>query len=279
MCVCVQVEAGVLSVESLLQTLQTQLAEKQAQVVKLMEQIEKQKLDELQLRRQFEKEKSSLTRSSTQDQSELRSARDAAALLERQTDDLRAQLDTERDNLQRLERERDGLQERVRQLEEKLRLVENKESVRSDGQSADRTLDWVLQQKTSETQDSSAQSGANQSSDPKHMNNILNRLQLIAAKVTSLTSDTSDRCVITLKHRFCTVLYVTCVYVFVCRLSVEAADRDSLTWLHNNVQDVMSLLQHIPSAPCALPEVSQTVMHIRSVHFQIHLSWKCVDLT
>lgn len=215
MCVCVQVEAGVLSVESLLQTLQTQLAEKQMQVVKLMEQIERQKLDELQLRRQFEKEKSSLTRSSSQDQSELRSARDAAALLERQMDDLRAQLTTERDNLQRLERERDGLQERVRQLEEKLRLVENKESVRSDGQSADRTLDWVLQQKTSETQDSSAQSGANQSSDPKHMNNILNRLQLIAAKVTSLTSDTSDRCVITLKHRFCTVL-VFVLHAFMC---------------------------------------------------------------
>ncbi|KAA0709890.1 A-kinase anchor protein 9 [Triplophysa tibetana] len=227
-----ELQGGVLSVESLLQTLQSQLAEKQTQVVQLMEQMEKQKLDELQRRRQFEEEKSSMTRSAAQDQSELRAAHDSTARLERQTDDLRMQLDAERDDLQRLERERDGLQERVRQLEEKLRLVENKESVRSDGQSADRTLDWVLQQKTSETQDSSTPSGANQSSDPKHVNNILNRLQLIAAKITSLTSDTSDR------------------------LSVEPADRDSLTWLHNNVQDVMSLLQHIPSAPSALPEVS-----------------------
>ncbi|XP_057210657.1 LOW QUALITY PROTEIN: A-kinase anchor protein 9 [Triplophysa rosa] len=229
---CSQVEAGVLSVESLLQTLQAQLAEKQTQVVQLMEQMEKQKVDELQRRRQFEEEKSSLTRSAAQDQSELRAARDSVARLERQTDDLRVQLDAERDDLQRLERERDRLQERVRQLEEKLRLVDNKESVRSDGQSADRTLDWVLQQKTSETQDSSTPTGANQSSDPKHVNNILNRLQLIAAKITSLTSDTPDR------------------------LSVEAADRDILTWLHNNVQDVMSLLQHIPSAPSALLEVS-----------------------
>ncbi|XP_056596754.1 A-kinase anchor protein 9 isoform X3 [Triplophysa dalaica] len=231
-----QAEATCSQVESLLQTLQSQLAEKQTQVVQLMEQMEKQKLDELQLRRQFEEEKSSLTRSATQDQSEMRAARDSATRLERQTDDLRMQLDAERDDLQRLETERDGLQERVRQLEEKLRLMENKESVRSDGQSADRTLDWVLQQKTSETQDSSTPSGANQSSDPKHVNNILNRLQLIAAKITSLTSDMSDR------------------------LSVEAADRDSLTWLHNNVQDVMSLLQHIPSAPSALPESGGLLM-------------------
>lgn len=257
-CVCVQVEAGVLSVESLLQTLQSQLSEKQVQVVQLMEQMERQKLDELQCRRQFEVEKSSLTRSAAQGQSELRAARDDAARLERQKDDLQVQLATERDDLQRLERERDRLQERVRQLEEKLRLVENNESVRSDGQSADRTLDWVLQQKTSETQDSSTQSTANQSSDPKHVNNILNRLQLIAAKINSLTGDASDRCVITLQHHSFTsaALLVLHVFVCLCRSSVQAPDRDSLTWLHNNVQDVMSLLQRIPSAPSALLEVS-----------------------
>ncbi len=49
------------------------------------------------------------------------------------------------------------------------------------------------------------------------------------------------------------------VCVCVCRLSGQAPDRDSLAWLHSNVKDVMSLLQHIPSAPSALPEVSEHI--------------------
>ncbi|XP_073714775.1 A-kinase anchor protein 9 isoform X4 [Misgurnus anguillicaudatus] len=227
---CSQVEAGVLSMESLLQTLQSQLAEKQTQTVQLMEQLERQKLNELQRRREFEEEKTSLSRSATQDQSTLRAAREGTARLERQTDELRAQLDAERDDRRMLERERDRLQERVRQLEEKLRVVENNQSTQTDAQSADRTRDWVLQQKTGETQRETTDTPAGQSSDPNHVSNILGRLQLIAAKINSLTSDASGR------------------------LSVEASDRDSLAWLHNNVQDVMSLLQHIPSAPSALPE-------------------------
>ncbi|XP_065139904.1 A-kinase anchor protein 9 isoform X3 [Paramisgurnus dabryanus] len=227
---CSQVEAGVLSMESLLQTLQSQLAEKQTQTVQLMEQLERQKLNELQRRREFEEEKTSMSRSATQDQSTLRTAREGTARLERQTDELRAQLDAERDDRRMLERERDRLQERVRQLEEKLRLVENNQSTQTDAQSTDRTRDWVLQQKTGETQRETTDTPAGQSSDPNHVSNILGRLQLIAAKINSLTSDASGR------------------------LSVEASDRDSLAWLHNNVQDVMSLLQHIPSAPSALPE-------------------------
>ncbi|XP_051520018.1 A-kinase anchor protein 9 isoform X3 [Myxocyprinus asiaticus] len=236
---CGQVEAGVLSVESLLQTLQSQLAEKQTQVVQMMEELERHKLDAVQRRRQFDEEKSALTRSVTQDQDALRVARNSLSDMERQTSELQSELNAERQNVQRLERERERLKERVRQLEERVRLSENNQSIHSDGQPADRTCDWVLQQKSGDTLtlDSSSPllrevtgSGVTQSSDPKHMDKILGRLHLIAAKINNLTSDASGRS------------------------PVDAPDRESLAWLHSNVQDVMSLLQHIPSAPSALPE-------------------------
>lgn len=188
---CAQVEAGVLSVESLLQTLQTQLAEKQAQVVQMMEELERHKLDTVQCKRQWDEEKASLARAATQDQNELRAAHDRLSGLERRADELRAELDAERDGVRRLERERDRLQERVRELEEKLRAAENDRSVRSDGPPADRTRDWVFQQKTGDAL--TLESSAGQSSDPKHMDNILSRLQLIAARINGLTGETPGR--------------------------------------------------------------------------------------
>ncbi|XP_016303745.1 A-kinase anchor protein 9-like [Sinocyclocheilus anshuiensis] len=186
-----QVEAGVVSVESLLQT---QLAEKQTQVLQMMEELERHKLER---KRQRDEENA------------LRATR---AGLERRASELQTELERERDSVRRLERERDILQETVRQLED---------SNQSAG-SEDRTRDWVLR-----TGDALR---VGQRSEPKHMDSILSRLQLIAAKINSLTSESPDR------------------------LSGEAPDRDSLAWLHSNVQDVMSLLQHIPSAPSALPE-------------------------
>ncbi|XP_042601949.1 A-kinase anchor protein 9-like [Cyprinus carpio] len=185
-----QVEA-VLSVESLLQT----------QLLQMKEELERHELEALQCKQQWDEEKSTLT----QDQNALRATRDG---LERRASELQTELERERDSVRRLERERDRLQEAVRQLED------GNQSASAE----DRTRDWVLQ--TGEPLHEG------QRSDPS----ILSRLQLIAAKINSLTSESPDR------------------------LSGEVPDRDSLAWLHNNVQDVMSLLKHIPSAPSALPE-------------------------
>ncbi|XP_077086261.1 A-kinase anchor protein 9 isoform X2 [Siphateles boraxobius] len=209
---CTQEEAGVLSVEALLQA---QLVEKQAQVVQMMEELEKHQLDAVQRKRQWDEEKSSLQ----QDQN----------ALGRRVEELRAELNAERDTVRRLEGERHRLQERVRELEgERHRLLERvrelEEKLR-DARPADRTRDWVLQQKTTD-----ATTHTGQNPEPKHTDPILSRLQLIAARINSLTSEAPSR------------------------LSGEGPDRESLAWLHSNVQDVMSLLQHIPSAPSALPE-------------------------
>uniref|UniRef100_A0A8C1X4U9 A kinase (PRKA) anchor protein 9 n=1 Tax=Cyprinus carpio TaxID=7962 RepID=A0A8C1X4U9_CYPCA len=185
-----QVEA-VLSVESLLQT----------QLLQMKEELERHELEAVRCKQQWDEEKSTLT----QDQNALRATHDG---LERRASELQTELERERDSVRRLERERDRLQDTVRQLED------GNQSASAE----DRTRDWVL--RTGEP----LREG--QRSDPS----ILSRLQLIAAKINSLTSESPDR------------------------LSGEVPDRDSLAWLHNNVQDVMSLLQHIPSAPSALPE-------------------------
>ncbi len=66
-----------------------------------------------------------------------------------------------------------------------------------------------------------------------------------------------------------------CVCVCVRRLSGQAPDRDSLAWLHSNVQDVMSLLQHIPSAPSALPEVSEQIYMAVNRKWLIHIMDLC----
>lgn len=165
-CCCVQVEAGDLSVESLLQT---QLAEKQTQVVQMMEELERHKLEAL----QHNKEKSALA----QDQNALRATRDG---LERRASELQIELERERDGVRRLERDRDRLQETVRQLED----------TNQNARSEDRTRDWVLRTGDAQTLESLREG---QRSDPKHLDSILSRLQLIAAKINSLTSESPDR--------------------------------------------------------------------------------------
>ena len=78
--------------------LQAQLVEKQAQVVLMMEELEKHKLDAVQRKRQWDEERSSLQ----QDQN----------ALGRRVEELRAELNAERDTVRRLEGERHRLQER-----------------------------------------------------------------------------------------------------------------------------------------------------------------------
>ncbi|XP_026145231.1 A-kinase anchor protein 9 isoform X2 [Carassius auratus] len=110
----------------------------------------------------------------------------------------------------------DVLERRARELQTELERERHR--LQESHRSEDRTRDWVLQSGESLCE--------GQRSDPS----ILSRLQLIAEKIHSLTRESPDR------------------------LSGGAPDRDSLAWLHGNVQEVMSLLQRIPSAPSALPE-------------------------
>uniref|UniRef100_A0AAR2IQJ5 Pericentrin/AKAP-450 centrosomal targeting domain-containing protein n=1 Tax=Pygocentrus nattereri TaxID=42514 RepID=A0AAR2IQJ5_PYGNA len=223
---CSQVEEGVRSVEVLLQSLQDQLTEKQSALVDLMGQLEQQKLQEVQAKRAWEQDRAELTR-------DLQGARESLAKLERQAEELKAQLDGERERGLRLERERDGLQQRVTELME--RSQRDSHTVRAEGQPVDRTRDWVLQQKEEEARTLTSSSttmldAAGQTADSRNLDSVITRLQLIASKINGMTSNTAGR------------------------LPAEGPDRESLAWLHSNVQDVLSLLQQVPPVPPPVPE-------------------------
>ncbi|XP_036433742.1 A-kinase anchor protein 9 isoform X2 [Colossoma macropomum] len=229
---CSQVEEGVRSVEVLLQSLQDQLTEKQSALVDLMGQLEQQKLQEVQAKRAWEQERGELTRG-------LQGVRESLAKLERRAEELKAQLDGERERGMRLERERDGLQQRVTELMERSQRDNQQTPWEAEGQPVDRTRDWVLQQKVEEAgtltsssttvMDAAGQT-AGQAADARNLDSVINRLQLIASKINSMTSNTAGR------------------------LPAEGPDRESLTWLHSSVQDVLSLLQQVPPVPPAVPE-------------------------
>ncbi|XP_030644356.1 A-kinase anchor protein 9 [Chanos chanos] len=245
---CSQVEEGVHSMEVLLQNLQKQLDEKHTQVVKLVDEVERQKLEAVQAKREWEEERSTLERSAAKDQNALREAQARSEHLENRVQDLQGQLAREREKVERLERERDALRARVTELTQKLGDTTESQQAktqsqgqtgwRSEGQTGDRTRDWVLQQKAGEavTLSSGTPSlhealgtGHITQLDSKHMDNIVSRLQLIANKIKGMTGSASSR------------------------LSTEGPDRESLAWLQSNVEDVVAMLQQAPSIP-SIPE-------------------------
>ncbi|KAL7858832.1 hypothetical protein AOLI_G00189340 [Acnodon oligacanthus] len=226
---CSQVEEGVHSVEVLLQSLQDQLTEKQSALVDLMGQLEQQKLQEVQSKRAWEQDRAELTR-------DLQGTRESLAKLERRAEELKAQLDGERERGMRLERERDGLQQRVTELMERNQRDSQQQTPwGAEGQPVDRTRDWVLQQKVEEARTLTSSSttmldAAGHTADTRNLDSVITRLQLIASKINSMTSNTAGR------------------------LPAEGPDRESLAWLHSNVQDVLSLLQQVPPVPPPVPE-------------------------
>ncbi|XP_076862757.1 A-kinase anchor protein 9 isoform X3 [Brachyhypopomus gauderio] len=244
---CSQVEEGVRSVEALLQSLQGQLTEKHSTLVELMKQLEQEKLQAVQMKCAWEQERSGLLHAAAHDRSSLQAVQDSLARLEGHTAELQAQLDRERERGMRLEGERERLQQRLSELTERLGRVEGRPQSSSqqvvegeaEGQLSDRTRDWVLQQKAEEAVTLSPSTAhtagvsAHALATPTHSNNmdtIVNRLQLIAAKINSMTGGATHR------------------------LPMEGPDRECLTWLQSNVQDVMSLLQQVSSVPPAVLE-------------------------
>ncbi|KAJ8378851.1 hypothetical protein AAFF_G00233530 [Aldrovandia affinis] len=233
---CSQVEEGVRPVEGLLETLQSQLDEKHVRVVQLVGEVERQKLEVVQAKQEWEEERQAVR----QGQDALRKVQEQLQQLQARAQELQRQLDGETQQALQLSQERDQLQDRVSQLQgsAKTQQPSTQSSLwRAQGEPSNRTRDWVLQQKISEV-DSSAPSlhevrrASTAPADPKLMDNIINRLQLIATKIESMTSNAANR------------------------VPLEEVDTEGLTWLQNSVQSVVSLLQQVP----AIPPAPQTTM-------------------
>ncbi|XP_066525977.1 A-kinase anchor protein 9 isoform X2 [Hoplias malabaricus] len=225
---CSQVEEGVACVELLLQSLQDQLSEKQKTLAETMEKLEVQKLQEVQVKGAFAQERTEMSR-------RLQEATESLNALHTRAQELQTLLDGERERGTRLERERDTLQRRVSEVMERSQR-DNQAALRgAEGHSADRTRDWVLQQKAEESGNLTSSSAfgvdaAGQTTGQnKNLDNVVNRLQLIASRINTMTSSASS-------------------------LPQEGPDREALSWLHSNVQDVLTLLQPTQTAPPAVPE-------------------------
>ncbi|KAG7458289.1 hypothetical protein MATL_G00236630 [Megalops atlanticus] len=243
---CSQVEEGVRSVETLLEMLQTQLEEKHACVVQLVGEVERSKLEVVQAQMERDRERQAL-----------QMGQEHLQQLQARADELHTQLDREKQEALQLKEERDHLQDRVAQLQGSTLQREGARDTawtqqtsdqnqlapwQVDGEPSNRTRDWVLQQKiaTVPTVDSSAPSlqegaaGSGAPSDPRLMDSVIHRLQLIATKIKTLAANVTGRTL------------------------GELVDREGLAWLQNSVQSVVSLLQQTPALPPA-PESSGPV--------------------
>ncbi|KAG9355857.1 hypothetical protein JZ751_000699 [Albula glossodonta] len=223
---CRQEEEGAYSVDTHLQTLQSQLDEKHSRVVQLVGEVEKQKLEVVQARLEWEEERQAGQHS----QEALRKAQEQLRNLQSRVQELQRQLDREKQQSFQLRQEREQLQDHVSQLQGSTEALQHSTKTgqwKVEGEPSKRTRDWVLQQKITEVDSSTTSlrelTGAiTATTDPKLMETVINQLQLICNKIKSMTSSTAGR------------------------VSVEEVDSASLAWLQNSVQSVVSLLQQAP---------------------------------
>ncbi|MGH0156254.1 UNVERIFIED_CONTAM: hypothetical protein FKN15_061979 [Acipenser sinensis] len=234
---CSQMEDGVRTMKELLGDLQGQLDEKHTRIVQLLEDMERHKLEVVQVRQQLDEERQLHRKALQKEQEAYRLVQDKLEQLQLKDEELQRLLDRERQLVVRLQQERERLQDSVSELQDQENQRENTDQ--PDPQTSlcradipvDRTRDWVLQQKISDvlTVGSSGHSlneangGTAAPADIKHLDGIIQRLKLIASKLKTLASKASSR-----------ILF-------------EAADDENLIWLQNSIQDIVSQLQQLPA--------------------------------
>nr|XP_015213348.1 PREDICTED: A-kinase anchor protein 9 isoform X1 [Lepisosteus oculatus] len=240
-------EEGEQRVEELLADLQRQLDEKHSRIAQLVGDVERHKLEAAQVGQQWDEERRSQRLAAQREREALQLAQDKLQQLQGKAQELQRQLDRERQQVLRLQQERDRLGDSVRDLQDTARLSEAaRDSAqpqhpdaraqnpwKADLQPSDRTRDWVLQQKMSEVLTAGSSSlplkegAASQAAptDSRLLDSVIPKLQLIASKIRSLASKASSS------------------------VPFEELDSESLVWLLNSVQDVVSQLQQLPPVP------------------------------
>ncbi|KAI5091939.1 A-kinase anchor protein 9 [Silurus meridionalis] len=189
-----KLEDGVPSAaDSVLQSLQTQLKEKNATLLELRAQTEQKVLQDLEQKLQWQDERTRF---------------------QRQVNELQSLLEGERQRGRGIERQKDRLECRVSEMMEK------------SSHSQERTGDQMLEQKSvrSVPLDSTSTAVLNTAGETEltDTNSAVAKLQQIANKIN--------------------------------RLTVEGFDRENISWLQRNIQDVVSFLQKFSTAPPAGPE-------------------------
>ncbi|KAF1381708.1 hypothetical protein PFLUV_G00156810 [Perca fluviatilis] len=233
--------------ESLLERLQRELDDKHAQVVRLLSQVEAQKLEVV----RKEEELTLGSQRSRRDQEALLEARAQLESLEARMSEAQEQLQREMEKRKSVEEEKERLEERLNQLGEERGGREGSGPLQADGhsqagwhsKSTDRTKDWVFQQKSANGQTAGSAGSPNleasptgHTSGPHHgpwrtVDKILGTLHLISSKIRGMANKTTGR------------------------LTAEV-DSEELSWVQSNVDEVITMLQQSPGLPSVPESVS-----------------------
>ncbi|XP_030003529.1 A-kinase anchor protein 9 [Sphaeramia orbicularis] len=226
---------------NLLERLQRELDDKHAQVVQLLSQVEAQRLEAV----RKEEELTLVSQRSRRDQEALLEARAQLESLEARTSEVQEQLEREVERNKHLEEEKDRLEERLGQHGEQRGEREGSGGLQADAHSAqwqsetaDRTKDWVFQQKSGNVPSATsstfpnlevtAAGGSLHHGPWRTVDKILSKLHLISSKVQNMASKTTGR-------------------------STSEIDTEELSWVQSNIDEVITMLQQHPGLP-TVPE-------------------------
>ncbi|NXO49586.1 AKAP9 protein, partial [Aramus guarauna] len=223
--------------EELLKELQKQMDEKHDRIVELVSEMEKYKLESVQVRQQMEKERQIQRKALQAEQDANIIAQKKLHELESKVEDLQWQLGEKKQEVHKLGNETKKLQEIIQELQKKEQENEGrKEAQRTPSYNPDettwdtpneRTRNWVLQQKmegaeTNETTYPTLTGGGDLSAATEILENLRQKLQNASPKLKQLARKAASR------------------------LQFEAADDQDFIAIQNAVEEVISELQKLP---------------------------------
>uniref|UniRef100_A0A8C3D1D9 A-kinase anchoring protein 9 n=1 Tax=Cairina moschata TaxID=8855 RepID=A0A8C3D1D9_CAIMO len=227
--------------EELLKELQKQMDEKHDRIVELVSEMEKYKLESVQVSQQMEKERQIQRKALQAEQDANIAAQKKLHELESKVEDLQWQLGQKEQEIHKLENETKKLQEVIQELQIKKQESEGKketERTPSHNQNEttwdtpnERTRNWVLQQKMegAETNGSTYPTltggGGDLSAATEILENVRQKLQNASPKLKKLARKAASR------------------------LQFEAADDQDFIAIQNTIEEVISELQKLPGLP------------------------------
>ncbi|NXP75549.1 AKAP9 protein, partial [Ramphastos sulfuratus] len=226
--------------EELLKELQKQMDEKHDRVVELVSEMEKYKLESVQVRQQMEKERQLQRQALQAEQDANIVAQKKLHELESKVEDLEWQLGEKKQEVHKLGNETKKLQEIIQELEKKEEESEErrKEAERTANETTwdtpnDRTRNWVLQQKMEGTEVKESicpmlTGRGDLSAAAEILENIRQKLQTTAPKLKQLARKAASR----LEFQF------------------ETADAQDFTAVQNTIEETVSELQKLSGLSC-----------------------------
>ncbi|XP_019388614.1 PREDICTED: A-kinase anchor protein 9 isoform X7 [Crocodylus porosus] len=224
--------------DELFKELQRQIDEKHDHVVELVSEMEKYKLESVQVRQQMEKEKQIQKKALQTEQDANILAQKKVHELESKVEDIQWQLGEKRQQIHKLQHETKKLQEIIQELQKTEQDREEKETAKGTEQSLnettcdmsnERTRNWILQQKMEGAEANEPTyptlmetKGGDLAVGSSVLDNIRQTLQNMSSKLKQLAHKAARR------------------------LQFETADNEDFIGVQNTIEDVLLQLQNLP---------------------------------